>query len=131
MHTTLIGHYAIAYAEHFGLLLLKASDPTEGARTVDVDQAREIAAEDSGLISIEVPTFDPSRMTATVAAVGNDGLQPVIWGLGTSDEMAFADALLHDLDADDAPSLRLLPCTAEAQKRVEQGDVWWAPPSSP
>lgn len=125
--TTLNGHEAIAYAKHFGLDLTKAADPTEGARTVDVDEAREIAAEDPSLISIEVPAFDSTRMTATVAAVGNDGSRPVVWGLGTSNEMAFADALLQDgFDADDAPFLRLLPCTAEVQERVQHGDVNWS-----
>lgn len=124
--TNLTGHEAIAYAAEFGYDLTKAADPTEGARTVDLGEAREIAAEDPSLISIEVPKFDPTRMTASVAAVGSDGSSPVVWGLGTSNEMAFVDALLQDgFDADDAPFLRFVTCTAETQERVQHGDVWW------
>lgn len=121
------GHEAIAYAVCFGLELQKAADPTEGARVVDVDEAREIVKEDPSLISIEAPAFDHSDMVATHAAVGNDGFRPVIWGLGTSAEMAIADALHQDgFDADDASFLRVEPVDGTVQERVEHGDVSWS-----
>lgn len=127
MTTTLTGYAAIAFASHFGLDLNKYTDPTEGTCVVDIDTARAIAKEDPSLVWIEAPAFDAERMTASVAAVGNDGSRPVVWGLGTSNEMAFADALRQDeFEPDDAAFLRLEPCDAATQERVQHGDVSWA-----
>jgi len=53
---TLYGHDAITYAEAHDMTLAKASDPIEGAREgVSVDEAREIAKEDAGLLSLDLP----------------------------------------------------------------------------
>lgn len=50
----LTGHDAIEYAEKFGFALSKHADPTEGARDgLTIDEAREIAAEDPGLVYID------------------------------------------------------------------------------
>jgi hypothetical protein len=57
--TTITGHDAIAYAESTGATLHKHADPVDGAREVTVDEAREIAREDVGLIYARRP------MTAT------------------------------------------------------------------
>lgn len=122
----LTGHEAIAYAEHFGLDLHKAADPTEGAREVDADEAAEIAKEDPSLISIEAPVFVNEFVTATFAAVGNDGFRPVVWGLGDSREMAIADALRQEgFKADDLAFLRVVPVGTDVQERVQEGDVSW------
>lgn len=49
------GIEAIEYAEENGLTLSKYNDPTEGAKDgVAVQEARKIAAEDPGLIYLEV-----------------------------------------------------------------------------
>ena len=55
-HTiTLKGHEAITFAEANGLLVDKHADPTEGARLdVPLAEAREIAAQDPGLIYLTV-----------------------------------------------------------------------------
>jgi hypothetical protein len=103
-NTALTGHEAIAYAQRYGLDLTKRADPTEEACVVTVDEAIEIAKEDPSLIEIEAPTWDPTRMTTTCAAVGNDGRRPCVWGLGTSPEMASG---------------------VEVQERVQHGDVTW------
>ena len=51
---TLTGFDAIDYAEAHGLTLSKYGDPTEGARDgLTVDEAREVAAEDPGLIYLD------------------------------------------------------------------------------
>ena len=51
--TTLYGHDAIEYAEAHNLPLNKAADPTEGARSgLTPAEARLVAAEDAGLISV-------------------------------------------------------------------------------
>lgn len=50
---TLTGHEAIDYAEEHGLTLHKHTDPTEEARDVTPDEAREIAAEDPSLIWVD------------------------------------------------------------------------------
>jgi len=121
------GHEAIAYATRFGLDLTKCSDPTEEARVVDADEAREIAKEDASILEIEAPAFDATRMTATHAAVGNDGRRPCVWGLGTSAEMAYADALRQDgLKASDGVFLRIEEVGPEVQERVQHGDVTWS-----
>jgi hypothetical protein len=53
---TLHGHDAITYAEAHDMTLAKASDPIEGAREgVSVDEAREIAKADAGLLSLDLP----------------------------------------------------------------------------
>lgn len=54
MQTTLTGTDAIRYAEQNGLTLSKYADPTEGAREgLTVDEARDVAAQDPGLIWID------------------------------------------------------------------------------
>lgn len=125
-NTALTGREAIAYAREYGLDLTKFADPTEEARVVTLDEAIEIAKEDPALLSVEAPTWDPTRMAPTCAAVGNDGRRPCIWGLGTSPEMAFADALRQDrFDASDASFLRIEPAGPAVQERVQHGDVSW------
>lgn len=120
-NVTLFGYEAIAYAERFGVTL-----STDSASEIDVDEARPIASEDASLVWIEVPAFVPKSMLATFAAVGNDGTRPVVWGLGTSAEMAFADALeQYEFDAKDAKFLRLVTVGPEVQARVQEGDVSW------
>ena len=53
---TLSGLDAIAYAEANDMTMTKAADPTEGAREgVSVDEAREIARQDSSLLSLDLP----------------------------------------------------------------------------
>jgi DNA-binding transcriptional regulator YiaG len=53
--TTLTGHQAITYAEATGRTLAKHADPTEDARQgLSPDEARDVAAEDPGLVYIEI-----------------------------------------------------------------------------
>lgn len=53
MTTNLTGYDAINYAERHGLTLSKYNDPIEGARDgLTPEEAREIAAEDPGLIYV-------------------------------------------------------------------------------
>lgn len=54
---TLTGHDAIRLADDNTFTLRKYSDPTEGARTVTLDEAREIAKVDASLIyAVVTPT---------------------------------------------------------------------------
>jgi len=54
MASQITGHDAIAYAAARNLPLLhKYADPTEGARDVTLDEAREIIAEDPALIYLD------------------------------------------------------------------------------
>jgi hypothetical protein len=48
------GAEAIRIAERDGLTLHKYSDPVEGARVVSLDEARDIAREDPGLVYVLV-----------------------------------------------------------------------------
>lgn len=53
---TLYGYDAIAYAEAHDMTLAKTADPTEGAREgVSVGEARQIATQDSSLLSLSLP----------------------------------------------------------------------------
>lgn len=125
--TKLTGFDAIAFAVRFGQDVQKYADPTGPAGSVDVVEAREIAKEDPSLLYVEVPAFDATEMLATFAAVGNDGSRPVVWGLGTSAEMAFADALLQEgFEVNAAPYLKLRAAGPEVQERVQHGDVSWS-----
>lgn len=61
MDTKLTGYEAIDYAEAHGVSLSKYADATEGARDVDAEQAREIAAVDPGLIYCQMRAMDKLR----------------------------------------------------------------------
>jgi hypothetical protein len=50
----IMGADAIRIAERDGLTLHKYSDPVEGARVVSLDEARDIAREDPGLVYVLV-----------------------------------------------------------------------------
>ena len=58
-------------------------------------------------------------------AVGNDGLRPVVWGLGDTPEEAIADALAQDDGPTDATFLTVHPSTPAIEERVQRGDVSW------
>lgn len=51
--TTITGTAAIEYATRTGAQLHKHADPVDGAREITVDEAREIAREDAGLVWCE------------------------------------------------------------------------------
>lgn len=85
--------------------------------------AEQFGGKDDRVIA---PKFNETTMTATFAAVGDDGDHPVILGLGTSPEMAFAHAIGKDaFPIKDAQFLHFEPIGPEVQKRVQQGDVSW------
>ena len=53
---TLHGCDAISYAAAYDMTLKKAADPIEDARDgVSLQEAREIAKQDAGLLSLEIP----------------------------------------------------------------------------
>ena len=52
------GAEAIRIAERDGLTLRKYADPVDGGRVVSLDEAREIAREDAGLIYVLVHVRD-------------------------------------------------------------------------
>lgn len=52
------------------------------------------------------------------AAIGDDGLRPVVWGLGLTREQAERDALDNEGDWD-----HVVPITMEQYARIEAGDV--------
>jgi len=62
MDTKLTGYEAIDYAEAHGVSLSKYADATEGARDVDAEQAREIAAVDPGLVHCRMRAMDKLRL---------------------------------------------------------------------
>ena len=56
MTIRIYGHKAMELAEEFGLPLHKAADPIEDERrNISLDEAREIAREDAGLLYVELP----------------------------------------------------------------------------
>lgn len=54
INNTVTGHDAINIAENLEFVLQKYADPTEVARIVTVDEAREIAATDPSLIYLDL-----------------------------------------------------------------------------
>lgn len=57
------GYAAIDYAARTGATLRKYADPEDGAREVTLDEAREIAREDAGLIYADAPAAWAQTMT--------------------------------------------------------------------
>lgn len=52
-HKTYTGETAINLAETYDISIYKYADPTEGARElIDIDEAREVAAEDPSLVYV-------------------------------------------------------------------------------
>lgn len=62
------------------------------------------------------------------AAVGNDGLRPVVWGIGATEDEARSDAARWLADSDyefEAASLPVHPITLAQASAVAAGDVSW------
>lgn len=80
MTTKMTGTVAIEYAEAHGMTLSKYADPTEGARTgLTIDEARDVAKEDPGLIwlaaagtTAETITDEQIRALRTESAEAGD-----------------------------------------------------------
>lgn len=102
MSTTLHGFDAIAYATHAGATLNKYADPTEGAREgLTIDEARQIATEDGGLIWC-VAEHTTIRDNVDTDSIGD--------GSATEDDLALFRAALETLceESDDVESATLL-----------------------
>ncbi len=56
------------------------------------------------------------------AAVGTDGLRPVAWGIGCTEDEALADAAAQD-EAPAADELTVQEVSAEVYAAVKAGDV--------
>ena len=60
-------------------------------------------------------------MTSTnFAAIGTDGMRPVVWGVGSTEEAAVADAWRW---VEDREELRVVAISAERRATIEAGDV--------
>lgn len=58
------------------------------------------------------------------AAIGNDGMRPVVWGVGESEEAARQDAANQDeLTCVDLEGLDMRPITDEQAVRIQSGIV--------
>jgi hypothetical protein len=68
--------------------------------------------------------------TSMFVAVGDDGMRPVVWGLGSTEQLALADArqqlLNGDVDASHEDALVIHEVTAAQAQAVEAGVVDWA-----
>lgn len=85
--TRLTGDEAITTAAREGLTLSKCADPTEGARDgLSVEEAREIARVDPGLIYLDV-----TPATRDIVVIVEAGQAP-IWAAGETEEAAWAEA---------------------------------------
>lgn len=63
---------------------------------------------------------DATALDATYAAIGTDGMREVVWGLGSTEAAAEADAREQE---DPPEDLRTLPITAAAADAVRAGTV--------
>lgn len=65
-----------------------------------------------------------SKTSGWYAAIGTDGMRPVVWGVGESEQAAREDACLCDeLTHDDLDALTLRPITDEQAVRIQRGEV--------
>ena len=63
-----------------------------------------------------------------IAAVGNDGVRQVVWGLGRTARAAIADALSEGAGGVVAGELETHPVTADEVRRIRAGEVAWPLP---
>ncbi len=56
------------------------------------------------------------------AVIGDDGTQPVVWGLGASEAEALADAAMQN-DGEDIGSKTVRPITEAQAERIRIGEV--------
>ena len=64
-----------------------------------------------------------------IAAVGNDGVRQVVWGLGRTARAAIADALFEGGECGVvAGELETHPVTADEVRRIRAGEVAWPLP---
>ncbi len=89
----LVGHAAIEYAEENDLLLNKFADPTEDARKgLTVNEAREIAREDDGLIWVRGATMIPALRSTRLSSLASVNQQPGV------NHMQKLNYLVHEQD---------------------------------
>jgi len=101
---TLTGHDAIEMAERLGLGLSKYADPVEDARTgLTPDEAREVAAEDPGLIYLAdiPPHLVGARLGRDIAATVAESTS-----LGELAEIDYAELGASELSSEDGDMLR-------------------------
>lgn len=78
--TTRTGTEALAYSVRTGAQLHKHADPVDGARDITLDEARQIAREDPGLVWCEA---EPPRLSALDPVhVGRDAVQRLLEHVG-------------------------------------------------
>ena len=63
-----------------------------------------------------------------IAAVGNDGVRQVVWGLGRTARAAIADALSEGAGGVVAGEPETHPVTADEVRRIRAGEVAWPLP---
>jgi hypothetical protein len=81
----------------------------------------DASARVAGEVIDEIPS-DISVIACPVAAIGDDGLHEIVWGIGSDEAAALADAL-HYSDGRDVVE-RYAPVTGDVARRiVEDGDV--------
>jgi hypothetical protein len=62
-------------------------------------------------------------MTQWFAAVGENGLRPVVWGVGESEAAAREDARLALENGDARSELTMVPVSDEIAVRIQRGEV--------
>lgn len=64
-------------------------------------------------------------MSTKYATIGDDGMRPVVWGLGDDIDAAHEDALsnLREAGAQSTEPLRTVPVSAGRAALIEAGDV--------
>lgn len=84
---------------------------------IDPDDMREV------LDAVERAAADEiARCTYAFAAIGDDGVRPVVWGLGDTPEAALLDAREQD-GIDAGADLHVMPITRDQQAAIRCGDV--------
>lgn len=89
--TKITGNAAIEVAESKGLTLSKYADPTEGARSgLSVEEAREIAKEDSSLVYVEIEQSSDSDLELLTLSNGVQVVEYTVDGSSEYEDLAAA-----------------------------------------
>jgi hypothetical protein len=81
----------------------------------DMEEWLDVAAEELALTIVGAPI--------AFAALGTDGRDPVVWGMGRTEAGARRDVRLSNDDSDAIEIAHVVAITAERAARIEGGDV--------
>jgi len=122
--STLTGHEAIDHAARTGASLRKYADPVDGARGITLDEAREIAFEDAGLVWCEADARTEAASAALRAEMRRVfGAPAEAASLGGGLALAHVDGWPERVTYRAAEAVAVLRGFGDAHGATEAGDA--------